>query len=244
MTSDVKLPPYSESLDSKERSALGSQSKATRIAGNVQTCSIKDLQSDYLKIVCESPTSYYICLTVDPTPIYTIKFVSDSKVGDVQIFWASEPSQPPVAAARLSPPNTKRTEAVAMICCSEPHLPDAHWTALIRSTLFSMGEDYRMSIPVVTAPGLAPTPCQFGWRTGMCDPLIELWWDSPLPYSVERLYSKNDRDSRYLFATGVRGTPEKPENLIEMRRGAGMEFEMTVVLGFLAILHQQNRQLA
>jgi hypothetical protein len=244
MSSDSKLPPYSEHPPFKGGSAPNAQVTANRIAGNVQTCSIKDLQIDYLKIVRESATSYYICLSVDPTPIYRIEFVSDStKIGDIQVFPAFDPALPAVAAARLSRNPKSKSEPVAMICTSDPYLPDARWRSLTRASTLALSEDYRSSIPIVTVPGTAPTHHQFAWRTSLCEPFFELWWEGPLPHVSSRGFTKDDRDSRYLFATVVRRVAETEENLIEIRRGGGLEFELNVVLEMFVILQHQNKQL-
>ncbi|KIN08955.1 hypothetical protein OIDMADRAFT_48798 [Oidiodendron maius Zn] len=242
MSSDAKLPPYSEHPPSKG-GAASSQITSNRIAGNVQTCSIKDHQLDYLKIVRESATSYYLCLSVDPAPIYRIEFVSDSnKVGDIQIFPAFDTTLPAVAAARLSSNPKSKSEPPAMICTSEPYLPDARWMPLTRAPTFVVGEDYRISIPIVTVPGAAPVQRQFTWRTSLCEPFFELWWDGPLPHVSPRGFIKDDRDSRYVFATVVRAA-ETGGNLIEIRRGGGLEFELAVVLGMFVILWHRNKQL-
>jgi hypothetical protein len=244
MSGDSKLPPYSEHPPSKGESAPSAQISANRIAGNVQTCSIKDHQLDYLKIVRESATSYYVCLSVDPTPVYRIKVISDStKIGDIQVFPAFDTALPVVAAAQLSRNLKNKSEPVAMICTSEPFLPDARWRPLTRAPTLSISEDYRSSIPIVTVPGTAPTYRQFAWRTGLCEPLFELWWDGPLHHMSSRGFTKDDRDARYLFATVVRRAAETEENLIEIRRGGGLEFELSVVLEMFVILQHQNKQL-
>jgi hypothetical protein len=244
MSGDSKLPPYSEYPPSKGGSAPSAKITTNRIAGNVQTCSIKDHQVDYLKIIRESATSYYICLSIDPTPLYRIEVVSDStKIGDIQVFSAADTTLPAVAAARLSRNPKSKSEPVAMICTSEPHLPDARWRPVTRAPTLWIGEDYRSSIPIVTLPGTAPTYRQFAWRTSLCEPFFELWWDGPLPHMSPRGFTKDDRDSRYVFATVVRRAAEAEDNLIEIRRGGGFEFELSVVLEMFMILHHQNKQL-
>lgn len=247
MSSDAKLPPYSEGPSSKGRPVPSPQTTTHgSIASNVQTCSIKDLQFDYLKIVRESATSAYICLTVDPTPLYRIEFVEDStKVGDIQIFSAPDTSLPAIAAARLSTENKSRSKQVAMICTSKPYLPDAHWRPVTRAGVLSLAEDYRSSIPIVTVPGTAPTYQQFGWRTSLCEPLFELWWDGPYVNAPPYAYVKDQRDSRYLLATVVRRSAETGniDNLVEIRRGGGLEFELSVILEMLVILHHKKQQL-
>lgn len=79
MSSDAKLPPYSEKPSALQEEPVPSPQTTThaRIAGNVQTCAIKDLQVDYLKIVRESVPSYSISLTVDLTPLYRVEFMED-----------------------------------------------------------------------------------------------------------------------------------------------------------------------
>jgi hypothetical protein len=244
MSSDAKLPPYSAHSPSQEGVVLSPQNAThARIAGNVQTCSIKDLQLDYLKIVRESATSFYICLTVDPTPLYRVEFVEDStKVGDIQIFSASDTALPAIAAARLSLEPKSRSKPVAMICTSKPYLPDSHWRPVTRASMLSYDEDYHSAPPIVTVPGTAPTYQQFAWRTNQCDPLFELWWDGPIVHTAPCNYIKDQRDPRHVFATMVRKS-EKTDNLIEIRRGGGLEFELSVVLEMFAILHHKRQQL-
>jgi hypothetical protein len=220
------------------------QFKTNSIDGNVQTCCIKDLQHSYIKIVRESSTSYYICLTVDPTPLYRIEFSKDpSAVGDILVFPASNSSSVAVAAARLAK-NPKRKEPVATICTLSPHRPDAKWRPLLKSSLLAIGEEYKSSIPIVTVPGMQPTAKSFAWRTALSNPYFQLCWDGPLLHQPARAYIDGEQDFRHLFATCVmKGGDESQDNLIEMRRGGGLEFELTVVLELFAILYQMNKQL-
>jgi len=242
MPSDSKLPLYSEIPAMSEGMVpLSAQITAKRIAGDVQTCSIKDFQLDYFKIVRKSATSYYICLTVDPTPIYRIEFVTDStKIGDILIFSASDTALPAVAAVRLSRDPQSKTEPVAMICTSEPSLSGASWRSLARSSLFGAGEHYNSLIPIITVPGMAPALHKLGWRVR--EPFFELWWDGPLPLMWPRGFRNDDRELSYVFARVVTKESNIGENLIEMRRGGGLEFELTVVLQIFVILQHLKKE--
>ena len=249
MSNNAQLPPYL-AYPPLEKEVVHSPQTAihahTRVAGSVQTCSIKDVQSDYLKIVCESTTRYHVCLTVDPTPLYRIEFVAQStEAGDIQIFSTLDPALPPIAAARLSLEPRSRRKPVATICTSKPYLPDSPWRPVTRACMLSYGEDYNSVIPIVKVPGTAPTPHQFSWRTSLCDPFFELWWDGPFVHTPSCVYIKDERDSRYLLATVVRkqeGT-ENIDNLIEIRRGGGLEFELSVILELFVILHSKKQRL-
>lgn len=247
MSSNVNLPPYSAEAPPGGIPLSSTHIIANRISGNVQTCSIKDFQVDYLKIVRESATSYHICLSVDPTPIYRIMLVPEStKLGDIQIFPASDAALPAVAAARLTTTPYDKNVPLATLCTSEPHLPEAHWRPMSRASTFAIGEDYRSSMPIITVPGIAPVMRQFAWRTGLCKPVFELWWDGPLPLASSSGYVKGDRDFRYVFATvdtGTAGTGYFGHNLIEIRRGGGLEFELSVVLETFVILQHLKKEL-
>jgi len=232
------LPPYSEKHPSKEPPVLSAQTTVNRIASTVQTCSIRDFQVDYLTIVRVSPTTYHISLTVDPTPLYRIELVSDpTTIGSIQIFTASNTTLPAVAAARLSANTKSKIEPAATICTSSPHLPDALWRPLTRTGMFSV-DDYQTSIPIVTVPGRAATPHQFSWRTGsLSEPFYHLLWDGPLPLVPTSRFMHDQRGSEYVFAAIERKTAKGGENLIEIRRGGGLDFELSVVLELFVILH-------
>lgn len=245
MSSNIaNLPPYSEKHHYKETSASSAQTTANRIAGTVQTCSIRDFQVDYLTIVRVSPTNYHVSLTVDPTPLYHIELVLGStRIGNIQVFPAFDTTLPAVAAARLSANPKSKSEPSAMICTSSPHLPDALWRPLTRTGMLSV-EAYQTSIPIVTVPGRAPASHQFSWRTGsLSEPFYQLWWDGPLPLVPASRFMHDQRGSEYVFATMARKTAEGGENLIEIRRGGGLDFELSVVLELFVILHFKKEQL-
>lgn len=247
LSNNAKLPPYSENPSFKEKSTLSAQITTNRVAGTVQTCSIKDFHFDYLTIVRDSSTSYHISLTVDPTPIYRIEFVSDSSkisdITDIQIFPAFDTTLPAVAAARLSANPKSKREPAASMCTSEPHLPEALWRPLSRASMLSV-ESYQSSIPIVMMPGIAPAPHQFSWRTGsLSEPFYQLWWDGPLPLVPASMFMHDQRGTEYVFATMTRKTAEGGVNLIEIRRGGGLEFELSVILELFVILHYQKKQL-
>jgi hypothetical protein len=242
---DPKLPPYSEHAPPTGDSSSDGQLAVSRIAGNIQTCSIKDNQTDYLKIVRDSATGYHVCLTVDPRPLYRIQVVEGpTKTGNIQVFAADE-STLPIAAVRLNPELNpkKKSDPLATICTNKPYLPEAKWLPFVRAGALSVSEDYLSSIPIVGVPGTPPTDRQFGWRTYLCDPFFELWWEGPLVNVSTWGYRKDERDSRYLFATVVRRKDETGQNVIEIRRGGGLEFELSVVLQMFVILRHKNKQL-
>lgn len=245
-----KLPPYSDLPTQQDTSSTSMQQiagTASRIAGNVVTCSIRDGQVDYLKIVRESPTSFHICLTVDPTPLYRIKLASEktlSIAGDVQIFPANSPEAPPIAGARLLSLSKNKKDPVAMICTSGPSHPQAAWRPISRPAGSSTLETYLSSIPIVTVPGIAPTHHQFTWRTTYPEPFYELWWqEGPLPFASQNGYFPESRDRAYVFATISRRAHAAGNNLIEIRRGGGFEFEMSVILGMFVCLHHAKKEL-
>ncbi|KAG9239941.1 hypothetical protein BJ878DRAFT_336251 [Calycina marina] len=236
------LPPYSEKHLVKSPGAT--QTAVSRIAGSVQTCSIRDFQVDYLTIVRNSPTSYHIALTVDPTPLYLVEIGSDaSKNDNIQIFSASDATLPALAVARLSANPRSKSEAPATICTASPHLPDAQWRPLTRCGSLSV-EAYQTSIPIVTVPGRAPAPHQFSWRTGvLAKSFYQLWWDGPLPLVPSSMFMHDQRGSEYVFATVARKTASDKENIIEIRRGGGLDFEFSVVLELFVVLHFKKEQL-
>jgi hypothetical protein len=45
------------------------------------------------------------------------------------------------------------------------------------------------------------------------------------------------RGDEHVFATVVRKSTEGEANLVEIRRGGGLEFELTVILQLFVILH-------
>jgi hypothetical protein len=211
------------------------------VASNQQTCSIKDLQQNYIKVVRESATSYHLCLSSDNTPVFRIEFSKDpSAVGDILILPVSSTSSVALAAARLHS-NVKKNEAVASICTSSPHLPDSQWHQLVfKPSLLTFGEDYKTSMPIVKLPGALPTLQSFGWRTTLSQPYFELWWDGPLPLQPPSAYNKSERDFRFIFAACA---GENQDTVIEIRRGAGLQFELSVVLEYFAIMHNLKKHL-
>jgi len=239
-TNTANLPPYSEKLPARETFASSPQITTTnRMAGTVQTISIRDFQVDYFCVIRVSSTSYHLALTVDPTPLYRVELVSDS----IQIFSAFDDTVP-VAAARLSANPKSKTEPTATICTSSPHLSNAEWLPLSKASKLSV-ESFQTLIPIVTVPGRAPVPHQFSWRAGsLSEPFYQLWWDGPLPLVPSSRFMHDQRGSEYIFATMARRDTEAGENLIEIRRGGGMDFELSVVLQLFLILHFKKEVLA
>lgn len=243
MTSNTDtLRAYQEKQPPEETAVPGSSSSVSSIAGGVQTSSIRDLQVDYLTIVRESATSYHVALAVDSIPLYRIEATPiTSKVGDFQLF--SKDSTLPIAAARLSPNPKSKTEPLAFICTSSPTLPHALWRPFTRASTFSVC-DYRTNIPIVTIPGRPAQLHQFSWRTGnLSEPYYQLLWDGPLPLVPAAMFKQDQRGLEYVFATLARKTADGEDNLVEVRRGGGIDFELGVILELFVILHLKKVQL-
>jgi hypothetical protein len=229
-----QLPPYS-AQGPAEGSIPSAQVTSNTIAGNVQTCSIRDRQHDYYKIVRDSSVSYHVCLTVDPTPIYRIELTKDpSAAGDIIIFPSSGPSSLPVAAARFGK-NPKRGDAVATICSSSPHLQESPWLPFTKDRALTSMADYKSTIPIVAVPGLAPTHQAFGWHTLLSRPNLELWWEGPLPLQSPRSHARAERDYNYPIATCLVGEAGG-DIIVEMTRGGGLQFELAVLLQMFVLL--------
>lgn len=54
---------------------------------------------------------------------------------------------------------------------------------------------------------------------------------------------RDQRGSEYVFATVARKTANRGDNLVEIRRGGGMDFELSVILELFVILHLRKEQL-
>lgn len=240
-----ELPPYSADPPSTEE-IPSAQVTYNRIAGDRHTISIADHQHDYFKLVRASPTSFTISLTVDPTPIYRIEFSLDSSdVGDIAVFPAFSDSKLLVASIRFIK-NPKKNEAIATICMASPHLPSTRSLSLFKASSLAYGQDYRSSIPIIAVPGMSPTLKTFVWRTTISAPYFELWLDGPLPNQSQNQHQLRDAawDNKYLFATcNPPGPGQRHDNIIMVRRGGGLEFELAVILEMIAILHSMNRRL-
>uniref|UniRef100_A0A8H7N1Z4 Uncharacterized protein n=1 Tax=Bionectria ochroleuca TaxID=29856 RepID=A0A8H7N1Z4_BIOOC len=213
------LPPYQENQpvkENKERSASATSHIINRIAGSVQTGSIRDFQVDYLTIIRDSATSYHVSLTVDPTPLYYIKLISSvAQVGNIQIFSASD-STLPLAAARLSADPKNKKEPLATICTCSPTQPDALWLPITAPKILSF--DYKTTLPIVIIPGRPAVPHLFKWYAAPDEPKLELRWEGPLPMVLDLRYHENNFESQYMFATVVRKTADGEDNLLEIRR--------------------------
>lgn len=104
-------------------------------------------------------------------------------------------------------------------------------------------DDFKSTIPVVKYAGAQPTMQSFGWRTNYPVPNYELWWEGPLPLQSPRTYTKADRDCRFVFVTCIFKGETNADNVIEIRRGGGLHFELSVLLEFFVILHLSNKEL-
>lgn len=235
----TELPPYSADPPTAASEALTNN----RIAGIVNTISITDLQSDYFRVIRESPTSYFLNLTVDPTPIFRIELPTDpSALGDILIFPAFSSSSDPIAAARLTK-NPKRSDPIAQLCTASPHLSNAKWRPILKAPPLSYGADYKCSIPIITVPGSKPIMKEFTWQTKLPAPYYQLWWDGAFPSEPEYQHSQRAFDARSIFATFTpKSVSRSPENLIRLRRGGGLEFELSVVLGMIAIFYHVGKK--
>ncbi|EPE25940.1 hypothetical protein GLAREA_01852 [Glarea lozoyensis ATCC 20868] len=239
-----ELPPYSEKHDSEEKSTPTSiQTTTNRIAGTINTCSVKDGQVDYFTVVRDSPTSYHVSLTIDPTPIYRIELVSDStKLGDIQVFPANDPNLPAIAAARLSTnPKKSKTEPAATTCVSSPHDPNSTWWPLTRSSTVLL-TGIVSPIPIITVPGRAAITHNFSWEISS-EPIYRLWWCGQLPFVPKSGFVHVPRGPEYQFAAMTRKSAAGGENILEIRRGGGLDFELTVLLHFFVLVHMEKGQL-
>jgi len=100
-------------------------------------------------------------------------------------------------------------------------------------------QHYICSLPVVVVPGCKAIKRDFAWRFGDLDrgePDVELWLREGLMYAP-----REGLDREQLFANyWRRGTRLVEKGVLEVRRGAGWEFEMGVVLGMLAVLEMKS----
>ncbi|CAG9986608.1 unnamed protein product [Clonostachys byssicola] len=212
MSSSINtLPPYQE----KPSSTNG----INRLGGTIQTCSIKDGQIDYFSIIRVSETSYYLSLTVDPTPLYRIELIlGPNKLGNIQIFSTS--SSKLLAAVRVSTDQKSKSQPIGTICTSSPSDPDAVWRPIALEKGF-LAVDYETHIPVVIVPGRAAKSQSFLWKIDEGKG-GRLCWERPLHNSINP--TVNDLN----FATI--SIEDDGETLVEMRRGGGIDFELSVIL--------------
>jgi hypothetical protein len=204
------------------------------MAGPIQTCSIQDMQHDYFRITENSPSNYEISLTTNPTPLYRITVSRNaSATTEIQIFQAFS-SEPAVATCRIPP---KRTKGAIVTMCIAQLLPtSAPWLEMIISA-YSTRECYGL-LPIVKIPGCKPVLMNFAWRfhQGFDKADLELWLESPLPYAPVE-----GHDYRQLFASYYkRGTKHIEKNVLEIRRGGGLQFEYVTLLGIFAVLEMKQ----
>jgi hypothetical protein len=212
------------------------------MAGAVQTLSIRDCQVDYFTIVRESATSYHIALTVDPTPLYRIELTPNStKIGDVQMFSAADNSLP-IAAARFFTDSSKK-KPCATFCTSSPTDPSALWRPVFFRSSFLLSY-YSSETPIVTVPGRPAVPHLLAWRDRSSPSrMLDLWWEGPGALVPSWSYRPDERGFEYVFATFVVKTTDTGDNLLQLRRGGGMEFELSVILQLFTVLHFLKEQL-
>ncbi|CAG9981902.1 unnamed protein product [Clonostachys byssicola] len=228
------LPPYQEKPSStQEKTAPGAQSSRlaypSRLAGSIQSCSISDGYMDHFSITRVSDSTYHLSLTVDPTPIYRIELIlGPTKVGNIQIFSASDTTLPALAAARASTEKRSKKVPVGTICTASPTEPDAHWRPVFCTDDGYTQFRYSSEIPVVKVPGRAHKPQTFEWVVDDEEP-TRLWWQGPLPFQPRLLHRAEPKSLPFLFAQ-VTFEPDGGEHLVQIRRGAGIEFELSVIL--------------
>ncbi|CAG9982785.1 unnamed protein product [Clonostachys byssicola] len=219
------LPPYQEKAFAQETTS--SVAYPSRLAGTIQTCSIKDGQVDYFSLIRVSDSTYHLSLTIDPTPLYRIELcLGSSKVGNIQIFSASDSTL--LAAARTSGDQKSKTLPIGMVCTSSPAEPNASWRPVAwgKSWLPLWIDTH---IPVVTIPGRPAKPQHFEWRVEEGKG-ADLKWEGKLPTNFI-----NPAPIEYNFARVII-EPDGGETLVEIRRGAGIDFELSVILeAFLLI---------
>jgi hypothetical protein len=223
-----ELPPYSPAPPPPVAAV---PIKHNRIAGTVYTCSIADQQHDYFWITRAGPLgNYHVSVTTaHTTPLYHIETSRAPDAPDIQLFATSNPL--PVAAARITR-NPSKSDPLATICTTPPHLAATVWRPLLPA---ARPDNYMASIPIVTVPGLRGSVRAFAWRTTGRG--LELWWRSPT-------HGAETAAEQPVFARCTfRGSTDYPENVIEVRRGGGLEFELGVVLGMAVVLQLTNRQL-
>lgn len=220
------------------------------MAGPIQTVCFEDMQHDYFRItyISNNPTTCEISLTVDPTPLYRVEFSSDpSAIADIQIF-AAFTSGPPLAACRF--PVKRKGDPVVNICSALPLSPSALWRPFYKSgsmTSIAYRENYYGSLPLVMIPGCSAAPRNFAWRINPGphnEAHLELWLKDPLPYKTTEGIDRKQLFARYYGAgpapqTGQRSFIEK--RVLEVRRGCGIEFEFSALLGVFAIIELMKR---
>ncbi|KAK7228158.1 hypothetical protein V2G26_000328 [Clonostachys chloroleuca] len=228
------LPPYQEKPSStQETTASSAQSSRlaypSRLAGSIQTCSISDGYMDHFSITRVSDSTYYLSLTVDPTPIYRIELIlGPTKVGNIQIFSASDTTLPALAAARASTEKRSKKVPVGTICTSSPTEPDSHWRPVFCTKDGYTWFQYSSEIPVVKVPGRAAKPQTFKWDIWDGEP-TRLFWQGPLPLQTRPLHTSAPDSMPFPFAQ-VKFEPDNGEHLVQIRRGGGIEFELSVIL--------------
>ena len=239
-----ELPPYSERPpvgSTPSLSSVGGSQVRTRIAGNIQTCSIADMQHDYLKIIRDSDTSYRVCLPVDSTTLYHVDISEDpTALWDVAIYDVNDGSRIPVAATQKSKNPMDTQQGIFKTCADSLLRSNANWYAFRRAMAYQSKElkcEFTSSTPIVPSPGLDSVMVKWIWRTMTTKPFWELWWTGPLHFDPSPPVRSLHRDPRYLFATceSTRVNSRTYPSLLRIRRGGGLAFELTVLLQVFCI---------
>lgn len=256
----TELPPYSanppRAAPSIASSVASPPTSNEGLAGGIKTTSIADMKYDYFLVTRESANRYILSLTIDRTPLYRIELPLDpAAIGSILVLPAFASDNVPVAAARIAK-NPKKFDAVASVCAREQDLGDAadseSWRPLFKSATVNHAkisyESYRSSLPIVTVPGLRASARAFLWRTTSSATHFELSSEALVVHEPGRSFEAitsnkayEERDIRLVFAkVTMKSSGQYPE-VIEMRRGGGLEFELAVVLQLFAILHDMKR---
>jgi hypothetical protein len=166
-----------------------------------------------------------------------------SAAADIQLFQAFT-SGIPLAACRITPKPSKGVKAIkgapaASICTSSPlSASPASWLPIhyAKSTMYR--RDYTCVLPLVSVPGCGPVKREFAWRFGTdsSEPDVELWLREKIMYAPSESLDREQLFGNYY----QRGNRVYPKGVLEVRRGGGIEFEMGVVLGMLAVLEMKG----
>ncbi|KAF4627501.1 hypothetical protein G7Y89_g10649 [Cudoniella acicularis] len=230
------LPPYSPAPAEPSISPPLRHS----MAGPIQTCSIEDRQHDYFRVLQTSPTDYQISLTVDLTaPLYRIEVSSDPEVAnDIQLFKAF--SSDLVAACRISPKKGVKGPPPTAFFSLAPLAEGTKWHPLTKFSSMTTIGSYCCALPLVMVPGCPPVLRNFIWRLGkeMGEAEVELWLSDKTQYAPEGW----DRGQLFARYYGSKGTRFIGKCILEIRRGGGLEFELGVVVGVLAVLQLSQRK--
>ncbi|KAL5345435.1 hypothetical protein ACLOAV_009807 [Pseudogymnoascus australis] len=206
------------------------------LAGPIQTISLSDMQHDYYRITRVTGTTYSISLTTDATPLYRVE-VDTHPAADpaIQVFDLFNPL--PLATARLSPAVINSTT-----CTCDPAGDNPKWRPL--SLRLSTFLNYSI-LPIVVIPGVQPIERYVRWqpRTKTSSHL-ELWLQEPLFESSAEAASTTQSRDLLLARYGIGGMGFTADQMLEIRRGGGREFELGVLVQAFAVSEIDRRRKA